>query len=137
MKITEPLAWARGTFADVWHVEASAAVDIVTGASPRVVSNAGGGPPVQTISGASINDHRKTGDLKVTRRFGDYTLSTAGTLSKENDYESKAFGFEAAADFNERNTTLVAGYGKSNDRVKSTDDPTLNEPRYTPSTWRA
>ena len=131
MKVTEPLVWARGTFDQVWSVEASAAVDIVTGASPRLVSNAGGGPPVQTVSGASINDRRNTGDLKVTRRIGDFSIAASGTLSKEEDYESKAFGFEGSADFNERNTTLVAGYGKSNDRVKSTDDPTLDAPRYT------
>jgi hypothetical protein len=130
MKVTEPLVWARGTFADVWQVEASAAVDIVTGASPRLVSNTSG-IPVQTISGASVNDRRNTGDLKVTRRIGDFTLAASGTLSKEEDYESKALGFEGTADFNERNTTLVAGYGKSNDRVKSTDDPTLDAPRYT------
>src|SRR6185295_9129134 len=31
----------------------------------------------------------------------------------------------------ERNTTLALGYGKSNDRVGSTIDPTLNAPRGT------
>jgi len=130
MKVSEPLVWARGRIAEVWEVEGSAAVDIVTGASPRLVSNAGG-VPVQTVSGASINDRRKTGDVKVTRRLGDFSLAASGTLSKEEDYDSKAFGFEGTADFNERNTTLIAGYGKSNDRVKSTDDPTLDAPRYT------
>ena len=130
MKVTEPVLWARGTIAEVWDVEASAAVDIVTGASPRFVSNASG-KPVQTITGASINDRRNTSDVKVTRHIGDFSIAASRTLSDEEDYNSKAFGLEAKLDLNEKNTTLVAGYGKSNDRVGSRDDPNLHEPRYT------
>src|SRR5471032_1549796 len=64
MKVTEPVVWGHAQFLDVWEVQASAAVDIITGASPQLVSNVTG-RPVQTISGASINDRRNTGDVKV------------------------------------------------------------------------
>ena len=130
MKVTEPVLWARGTINEVWDVEASAAVDIITGASPRLVSNASG-TPVQTISGASINDRRNTAAIKVARHVGDWTFSASRAVSDEEDYNSKAFGLEARLDLNQKNTTLIAGYGKSNDRVGSTDDPNLNAPRYT------
>ncbi len=130
MKVTEPLLWGRAQFLDAWEVQASAAVDIITGASPQLVTNVSG-KPVNSISGASINDRRNTGDVKLTRRFGDFALSASRALSKENDYHSKAFGVEGRADLNQRNTALTAGYGKSNDRVLSRDDPHLNEPRYT------
>jgi Protein of unknown function (DUF3570)/Gram-negative porin len=130
MKVTEPVVWGHAQFLDVWEVQASAAVDIITGASPQLVSNVTG-RPVQTISGASINDRRNTGDVKVTRRFGDFSLSASRALSKEEDYRSKAFGLEARLDLNQRDTTLVAGYGKSNDRVMSSDDPHLDERRDT------
>ena len=130
MKVTEPVIWGHGTIQEVWDVEASAAVDIVTGASPRLVSNATG-TPVQTLSGASINDRRNTADIKVTRHIGDFSIAASRTVSDEKDYNSKAFGLEARLDLNQRNTTLVAGYGKSNDRVGSTDNPNLHEPRYT------
>ena len=72
MKITEPVLWARAVIADVWEVQASGAVDIITGASPQLVSNQSG-RPVQTITGASISDRRTTADAKVTRRIGDLT----------------------------------------------------------------
>ena len=130
MKVTEPVLWGRAQFLEVWEVQASAAVDIITGASPQLVSNASG-TPVQSISGASINDRRNTGDVKVTRRFGDFSLSASRALSKENDYHSKSFGLEGRLDLNQRNTTLVAGYGASNDRVLSRDDVRLNERRDT------
>ena len=130
MTITEPVLWGRAQFLDSWEVQASAAVDIITGASPQLVSNATG-RPVQTLSGASIEDHRATGDAKVTRRFGDFSLSLSGAYSKEDDYRSRAFGIEGRADLNRRNTTLIAGYGDSRDRVGSQDDPRLDEPRNT------
>ncbi|MBC8021620.1 MAG: DUF3570 domain-containing protein [Burkholderiales bacterium] len=130
MKITEPVLWARAQFLEAWEVQASAAVDIVSGASPQLVSNASG-RPVQTITGASVDDRRNTGDVKVTRRMGDFQLSVSGAFSNEEDYDSKAFGIEGRADLNQRNTTLIAGFGKSKDRVSSSDDPRLDEPRDT------
>jgi hypothetical protein len=130
MKITEPILWGRATLAEVWEVQASAAVDIITGASPQLVSNASG-RPVQTITGASISDRRTTGDVKVARRFGDFTLAASRAISKEVDYRSHAFGVEARLDLDQRNTTLVAGFGKSNDRVGSRTDARLDERRDT------
>jgi hypothetical protein len=130
MKITEPILWARATIADVWEVQASAAVDIITGASPQLVSNESG-RPVQTLTGASISDRRTTGDAKIARRFGDLTLGVSRAISKEEDYRSHAFGLEARLDLDQRNTTLVAGFGKSNDRVGSATDLRLDERRDT------
>ena len=130
MKIIEPILWATVPFADTWEVRASAAIDIVTGASPSISTNAGG-TPVQSITGASISDRRNTGDLKLTKHIGEYTVSLSRTYSKEEDYLSHAWGAEAKVDLGNRNTTLVAAFGKSNDRVRSADDPLLDEPRDT------
>jgi uncharacterized protein DUF3570 len=130
MKVVEPVLWGRAEFAEVWEVRASALVDIISGASPQLVSNRTG-TPMQTLTGASIEEHRTAGDLKVTRRFGDFHISASGAFSDEHDYRSRAFGLEARGDFNERNTTLIAGYGRSDDRVGSHDNPRLDEPRKT------
>jgi hypothetical protein len=130
MKVTEPVLWGRVELAEVWEIEASGAIDIVTGASPELVSNASG-KPVQSVTGASINDRRTTGDVKVTRRFGDYSLAASTAHSNEHDYHSRSWAVEGRADLNQRNTTVVASYGESNDHVGSSIDPTLNEPRDT------
>lgn len=130
MKITEPILWGQATFAEKWEVSGSAAVDIITGASPQLVSNASG-KPVQTISGASISDRRTTWDAKVGRHFGDFTFSASRAVSKEKDYISHAFGLEARWDTNQKLTTYTAAFGRSNDRVRSSDDPTLDEHRGT------
>jgi len=130
IKVTEPVIWANAQIAEVWEVQASAAIDIITGASPQLVTNLSG-KPVQAVTGASINDRRNTGDLHVTRHFGDFALSGSYTESNEEDYHSRAYGVEGRWDLDHKLTTIAAGYGRSNDRVGSSIDQTLNAPRHT------
>jgi hypothetical protein len=130
MKVTEPIVWAKGTVAEVWEIQASGLLDIVSGASPEGVSNVFG-KPVQVVSGASVVDHRKQADLKVARHLGDLTLGVSGAWSTEEDYFSRAFGLDVRYDLNQKNTTLAAGIARSSDIVGSSDDPGLHEPRVT------
>jgi hypothetical protein len=130
MKATEPILFGRAVIDDVWEVAASAVGDILTGASPQYVTNVSG-KPMQVLTGASVYERRHAGDVKVGRRFGDFTLSASAAVSNEHDYHSKAGGIEARQDFNDKNTTLTLGYGRSNDHVGSSIDPSLNEPRDT------
>lgn len=130
MKVTEPIAWIRGKPAEDWEVTVSGLIDIVSGASPAGVTNASG-RPVQVVTGASVADRRRQGDLKVSHRMGDLTVGVSGAWSTEEDYFSRAFGAEARLDLNQKNTTLAAGIARSADRVGSSEDPTLHEPRTT------
>src|SRR5262249_46941506 len=74
---------------------------------------------------------RTGGDVKLTKRFDTFSFSATRTISDEEDYNSRAFGMEANWEINSKLTTLTAGYGKSNDRVGSHDNPQLNERRDT------
>lgn len=130
IKISEPILWARAELGEHWTLSASALVDIITGASPELVSNASG-EPVRTITGASISDRRTAGDVKLTRRLGPLALSATRYVSNEEDYRSRAFGLEAACELEGKLTTLTAGYGKSSDRIRDVDDPLLDERRDT------
>jgi len=130
IRVVEPILWGQAQVAQHWEVRASAAVDIVTGASPELVSNVSG-RPVQTITGASVSDRRTTWDVKVARRFGEVTLGIGRAVSDENDYRSRAHGVEAKMDLNARATTVTAAYGRSADRVRSSVDATLDAPRDT------
>ena len=132
MKVTEPVLWLKTPVAEKWELSLSGIVDIVSGASPEIVSNRTG-KPVQILSGASgaITDRRRAGEVAVKRKFGDHTFSLSRSVSTEDDYTSAAAGANATIDFNERNTTLALGVGRSNDRVQSTIEPTLNARRDT------
>lgn len=131
MKVTEPVAWLKTPIGEKWELAASATVDMVSGASPIIASNADG-KPAQIYTGASITDRRKAYDASLTRKYGELSENTIGVSfarSDEKDYESKAYGLNATFDFNERNTTLALGLGSRNDRVMSVTDPTLNRAR--------
>ena len=130
MKITEPVVWGRLALDDVWELEASGAVDIVTGASPELVTNLSG-TPVQSVTGASINDRRRATELRAKRRFGDFSLAVSRAVSNEEDYRSHACAVQAELDLDERRTTLAWGLGRSNDRIGSSIDPALDERRDT------
>ena len=131
MKVTAPVLWFKTPVGEHWELAGSATVDMVSGASPVLVSN-GGGKPVQVLTGASITDRRKAEDASLTRKYGEQNENTIGvsvSTSNEKDYDSKAYALNATFDFNERNTTLALGLGKQQDRVMSVSDPTLNAPR--------
>ena len=132
MKVTEPVVWLKTPVADVWEISLSGTLDIVSGASPEIVSNRSG-TPVQILSGASgaITDRRQAGDFAIKRKFGEHTIGVTRSILTEDDYTSYAAGANATFDFNDRNTTFALGYGKSNDRVRSTIDATLNARRDT------
>ncbi len=131
MKVSESVAWIKLPIGDNWEVAGSRLLDIVSGASASRVSNQTG-RPVQIITGASgaaINDRRNATEMSVKHNLGESTISLSRTISREEDYHSRALGAAATMDFNERNTTLAIGYGRSNDQVGSVDDPALNERR--------
>ena len=131
MKVSESVAWIKLPIGENWEVAGSRLLDVISGASASRVSNESG-RPVQIITGASgdgINDRRNATELSIKRKLGDGSVSLSRTVSKEKDYESNAFGAAATIDFNERNTTLAFGIGRSNDQVRSVDDPGLNERR--------
>jgi len=131
MKITEPVLWFKLPIGQSWEVGASATVDMVSGASPIIVSNSTG-KPVQIYTGASITDRREAGDINLTRKYGagnENTIGVSIATSNEKDYDSNAAGINATFDFNERNTTLALGLGQRRDRVMSVTDPDLNEAR--------
>ncbi len=130
MKVSEPLLWGRLRLSDAWEVEATAAVDIVTGASPQAVSNLGG-MPVQTVTGASVSDRRRAGRVRATRRFAGWTLSGSTAWSGEDDYRSRALAVDATRDLAGGATTLAAGFGASRDTVGSSLDPGFHAPRRT------
>lgn len=100
-----------------WSVEAGALMDDVSGASPRAYT---------AVSGATMSERRKAGDLKVTRHFSRAAVAVGVNGSKERDYESNAVGIEGRLASQDNNTVWHAGLGFARDRIGSVEDPTIN-----------
>ncbi len=99
--------------------------DVITGASPIGIGrvNAGNckGPSLgdlrQCLSSASISDVRDAIDINATYALDKATLDLDVGRSSENDYESNFFNLSSRWDFDNKMTTLTAGYGYASDQV--------------------
>jgi hypothetical protein len=97
--------------------------DLMSGASPVFNAPGPGGKTQQVLTGASVFDNRKAGDIGASASFGDSQLTLRQGWSKENDYKSTWTSLEGRRDLNGKNTTLTAGFAFSNDGVSSHDAP--------------
>ncbi len=113
-----------------FHLESPAtersdvALDIVhetmTGASPWFVRNQGG-TPAQVMSGATIQEERTDALVSGNYYFDRAKLGASAGISTENDYFSWNLGSSGEMSFNDKNTTLSAGVGFSDDTIEPTE----------------
>jgi hypothetical protein len=82
-------------------------VDVVSAASVDIVSTAS----------QRWNEVRQAGGLEGTYKPHDTGVTVAGAMSSEPDYLSYSVGLELTRDFNEKNTTLLLGYGYGRDTI--------------------
>lgn len=100
-----------------WDVGIELVNESMSGASPWFVVPDAAGDPIQTMTGASIEDNRT--DLNVTaNRYQDNgRIGYAFGYSTEDDYSSISLGLDGETHFNEKNTTLSGGLGLAFDQV--------------------
>lgn len=121
--VRSPSVFVAAPVGERWGVEASYTADSVSGASPRWHTS---------VSSASrFDDHRRAGDVRVTRYSERSSYSAGMAASGENDYDSRALSFGAtwASDDNTRSWDAAVAY--TYDRIGSVDDPLLDERRRT------
>ncbi len=123
VSVKSPSLLARAPVGDRYAIEGSLTADSVSGASPRYHT---------AISGASrMSDERHAGDVKVTRYDERRTLSLALAGSDENDFRSRAVSLQGSWSSDDNNRSWTLGLGYTRDRVGSTNNPQLDEPRRT------
>jgi hypothetical protein len=96
-----------------WKVNGGYLVDIVSAASPDIVSTA-------TRRWTEI---RHGGSLGGQYKPGETGVAAAGTISSESDYFSAGGGGTLIQELDEKNLTLTAGYGHSEDTIGRHDTP--------------
>jgi hypothetical protein len=82
-------------------------VDVVSAASVDIVSTASG----------RWNEVRQAGGLEGTYKPHNTGVTVAGAVSSEPDYLAYSVGAQLTQDFNEKNSTLLLGYGYGHDTV--------------------
>lgn len=106
-----------------WGIEAGYTADSVSGASPRWHT---------AVSSASrFSDHRRAGDVKVTRYDDRHAMGVGAAISEENDFKSRALSLNRVWNSEDNNRSLDIAVAYTHDRIGSVDDPALAENRRT------
>lgn len=139
VKDASATAQARRDFDDDRFLSIDLSVDTLTGASPSGATALGGVQTFTRPSGKAVYA-TPAGEIPLDDSFKDtrialgigwtqplarlYTLSTGLNASNEYDYLHLGVNASLARDFNERNTTVSAGFGYSQDDI----DPVGGKP---------
>jgi hypothetical protein len=96
-----------------WNVGGSFLLDVVTAASPDIVSEAS----------PAFRDRRFAGVLTGGYKPGNYGIQGNASLSVENDYTSISGGGAITGDFHDKLITPRLAYNFSHDIISRTDTP--------------
>jgi hypothetical protein len=100
--------------------------DTITGATPTGQPAPAGSDQVGTTF--IREEVRKAWSADLSRQFGRFNLAFGGANSRESDYVSNGWSVNTLTEFNQKNTTLLAGYAGTDDKIKVFYNPRL--PRH-------
>jgi len=98
----------------------TAVTDAIAGATPTGLAAPASSDQVPL---AHLSDHRKAWEADLSRQFSRVNLSAGISESREHDYVSRGWSLNSLTDFNEKNTTLLAGVAGHEDDVETFFDP--------------
>jgi hypothetical protein len=102
------------------QVGLTAVTDAIAGATPTGLPAPAGSDQVPL---AHLSDHRKAWEADLSRQFSRINISAGLSESREHDYISTGWSLNTLTDFNQKNTTLLAGVAGHDDDVETFYDP--------------
>ena len=88
-------------------------IDTIAGATPTGEKAAPGAP----VPLARMEDERKAWDANLSYQFKRVNVAVGYGNSRESDYVSNGSSINTVTDFNQKNTTLLLGWGHTDDRI--------------------
>lgn len=101
-------------------------VDAISGATPNGQPAPAGSDQVPYTQ---LDEKRKAWNAEFSRQFPRVNVALGAANSRESDYVSTAFSVNTLTDFNQKNTTLLAGVAIANDDVRVFFQPDYAEKR--------
>jgi hypothetical protein len=98
------------------HVKLDGVIDAITGATPSGVPAAAGSDQVDLSE--LHPEKRKAWNADFSRQFPGINVSIGLGNSRESDYVSNGWSLNTLTDFNQKNTTLLAGFAGTDDKIK-------------------
>ncbi len=97
------------------HLKLQGVIDAIAGASPSGQPAPAGSDQVPLTY---LHDRRKAWEATLSRQFSAANIAVGIADSRESDYTSVGWSINTLTDFNQKNTTLLAGVAGTNDDVK-------------------
>ncbi len=104
------------------NIKVGGVIDAIAGATPDGQPAPAGSDQVPL---SQLHDRRKAWNGDISRQFSRINLDLGIANSRESDYISTGWSVNTLTDFNEKNTTLLAGVAGTDDDVK-----VFFQPRY-------
>lgn len=98
------------------RVQVEGVIDAIAGATPNGQPAPAGSDQVPL---SEMHDRRKAWNADLSRQFSRVNLSVGLANSRESDYVSTGWSLNSLTDFNQKNTTLLAGVAGTDDDVKT------------------
>lgn len=96
------------------HLKVMGLIDSIAGATPTGEKAQTPGDPVPL---AHMEDLRRAWSADLSRQFHRVSVSGGFAVSRESDYVSKGWSLNTVTDFNQKNTNLILGYGRTDDTI--------------------
>lgn len=90
-------------------------IDAIAGATPNGQPAPAGSDQVVL---APMEERRKAWNAELSRQFARVNIALGAANSRESDYVSDGWSLNTLTDFNQKNTTLLAGVAGTDDDVK-------------------
>jgi hypothetical protein len=96
------------------HLSVMGLIDGIVGATPtgELPTSPGANPPF-----AHMEDRRKAWDATLSHQFDRVSVTVGFANSRESDYVSNGISLNTVTDFNDKNTSLLIGYGRTDDKI--------------------
>jgi len=125
MRVHAPMMQFRTPLGESTDFEGTLMYESMSGASPLYLSSLSG------ASGLGIHDGRRTGDFKFTKYLDQFSFGIGGSISNEDDYDSKGIVSDFRYWTEDKNTVFAFGVGLDSDDITSSNDRLLQEERTT------
>ena len=96
------------------HFKVMGLIDSIAGATPTGEKPLTPGGPTPL---ATMEDRRKAWDTSLSHQFSRVNVTVGYANSRESDYVSNGWSLNTVTDFNDKNTSLLLGYGRTDDKI--------------------
>ena len=108
-------AYIQQSLGTAMHLKFEGVLDAITGATPSGQPAPAGSDQVPL---STLTDRRKAWNADLSRQISGITLALGVGNSRESDYVSTGWSLNTLTDFNQKNTTLLAGIAGTDDDIK-------------------